>query len=416
MVYKLIAKILANRVKNRLESVVSAGQFGFLHGRSIAGAVAIATDVIDVANAGQEDWLMLLVDFRKAFDPVARGYLFDMLQKMGFPEAYVKWVEGLHQGVATRICNDGWLGEEASVQTRVRQGCPLAPYLFLCAVEPFCQEARRRWLGIDIKGAGKLTYVGYADDTTLLLKGRSQLVDAKLLPKEFEQRLGLVVNLDKSVVLPLGSQSDVPPPMAGSFKWASRDDPEHLLGVWITQGGEAKPSWKRALKIMEAGLKKWEAKFLTSTARVTVVNAYIMPIVLFQVQIYPPPGTIWEELRRLCHAFVSGGRASLKAGFILWSKELMQPKREERGLGALLKARGMGSERCKAIAASVMASPVASNLTVKNRWDIEKERVLFNRHILRDGSYPFGRRKGDECLRGVMVGDLLMKWVDGIRS
>ncbi|CAI5468772.1 unnamed protein product [Closterium sp. Yama58-4] len=334
-VYKLIAKVLANRIRNKLESVVSTGQFGFLPGRSIAGAVAVAEDVIDAANAGQEDWLMLLVDFRKAFDSVARGYLFDVLRKMGFPETYVKWVEGLHQGAATRICNDGWLGEEVPVLTGVRQGCPLAPYLFLCAVEPFCQEARRRWLGISVKDAGRMTYLGYADDTTLLLNGRSQLGDAELLLKEFEKMSGLAVNWDKSVVLPLGRQRGILPPADGAFKWASRDDPERLLGVWITPGGDAKPSWKKALSRMEAELKKWEAKFLTTMARVTVVNAYIMPIALFQAQIYPPPDTIWEELRRLCHAFVSGGRASSEPGFILWNGDLMQLGREEGGLGVI---------------------------------------------------------------------------------
>ncbi|CAI5481842.1 unnamed protein product [Closterium sp. Yama58-4] len=57
-VYKLIAKVLANRVKGKLEKVVSAGQFGFSPGRSIAGAVAVAADVIDAANAEQEDWLI----------------------------------------------------------------------------------------------------------------------------------------------------------------------------------------------------------------------------------------------------------------------------------------------------------------------------------------------------------------------
>ncbi|CAI7869365.1 unnamed protein product [Closterium sp. NIES-53] len=148
-----------------------------------------------------------------------------------------KWVEGLYHEAATHICNDGWLREEVLVQTGVRQGCPLAPYLFLCAVEPFCQEARRRWLGIDVKGAGKLTYLGNTDDTTLLLKDRSQLDDAEMLLKDFERQSGLAVNRDKSVVLPLGRQRDLPPPTAGSFKWASRDDPNGVSGASVPPSG-----------------------------------------------------------------------------------------------------------------------------------------------------------------------------------
>ncbi|CAI7909542.1 unnamed protein product [Closterium sp. NIES-54] len=384
--YKVVAKILANMIKHKLEKVVSEGQFGFLPGISLVGAVAIAADVIDVANSGQKDWLMLLVDFKKAFDSVGWEYLFDVLRKMGFPKVYVKWVEGLHHEVATRICNNGWLGEEALVQTGVRQGFPLVLYLFLCAVEPFCQEAQRRWLGIDVKGAGKLTYLGYADDTTLHLKVRSQLDDAEMLLKDFERLSGLAVNWDKSVVLPLGRQRDLPPPIAGSFKWASRDDPERLLGVWITPGGDARPSWRKALSRIEAELKKWEAKYITSMARVTVVNSYVMPIAVFQAQVYPPLDVAWEELRRLCHAFFSGDAEALHLLALLLTEEVPQrrvlaEKVVNLPLGyasllaheSLLKAWGTGSERWKAIAAAVMASPVARNLPTENRWDTEKE-------------------------------------------
>ncbi|CAI5995141.1 unnamed protein product [Closterium sp. NIES-65] len=414
-VYKLIGKVLVNRIKNKLESVVSSGQFDFLPGRSIAGAVAVAADVIDAANAGQEDWLMLLFDFRKAFDSVARGYLFDVLRKMGFPEAYVKWVEGLHQGASTRICNDGSLGEEVPVSTGVRQGCPLAPYLFLCAIEPFYQEARRRWLGINVKEAGRLTYLGYADDTTLLLNGRSQLGDAELLLKEFEKMSGLAVNWDKSVVLPLGRQRDIPPPADGAFKWASRDDPERLLGVWITPGGDAKPSRKRALSRMEAKLKKWEAKFLTTTARVTVVNAYVMPIALFQAQIYPPPDTIWEELRRLCHAFVSGGRANSESGFILWNGDLMQLEREEGGLGVINLKDRLDAEALHSLAQLLTEEMPQRRLLAERAADFPLGYASLLAHEALLKAYPFGRRKGDECLHEIMVGGLLMKWADGTR-
>ncbi|CAI6007911.1 unnamed protein product [Closterium sp. NIES-65] len=196
-------------------------------------------------------------------------------------------------------------------------------------------------------GAGKLTYLGYADDTTFLLKGRMQLGMAEKLLRDFEQMSGLEANCDKTVVMPLGRQRDEPPLPVSPFKWTAGDEPERLLGVWITSGGDAKPSWKKALRRMETELKKREEKYLTTTARVAVINAYVMPIAPFQAQVYPPPDTIWEELRRLCHAFVSGGRASVGPGFILWSAELMQ-MRSDGGLGVInlrnrLDARQAGS-------------------------------------------------------------------------
>ncbi|CAI5963817.1 unnamed protein product [Closterium sp. NIES-65] len=295
---------------------------------------------------------------------------------------------------------------------------------------------------INVKGAGKLTYLGYANDTTLLLNGRSQLGEAELLLKEFEQVSGLAVNWDKSVVLPLGSQRDIPPPADGAFKWASRNDPERLLGVWITPGGGRKA-------VMEEGAEQDGSGPKEMGGRISHHH------------------NACDGGQRVCHAHRAVPGADLpSAGHDMGGAEeaVSRFPRKEGGLGvtnlkdrldaealhslaqllteempqrrllaeraanfplcyasllaheALLKAWGTGSERWKAITAAAMSSPVVRNLTVGSRWDIEKERVLFNRHILRDGGHPFGRRKGDEAFHEIMVGDVLMKWADDTRS
>ncbi|CAI5528215.1 unnamed protein product [Closterium sp. Naga37s-1] len=181
--YKLLAKVMANRIKQVLPRVISDKQFGFLPGRSLADAVSLVADVIDAAEAEDEDWLLLLVDFQKAYDSVSRDYLFTTLRNMGFPEKFVRWVRGLHDGAATRMLLNGCVGDRVAMDKGVRQGCPLAPYLFLCAVEPLCQEIGRRNLGVRKRGVkGELAYIGYADDTTLVLRGKEQVATAGISP------------------------------------------------------------------------------------------------------------------------------------------------------------------------------------------------------------------------------------------
>ncbi|GJP46547.1 hypothetical protein CLOM_g5819 [Closterium sp. NIES-68] len=110
-VYKVIAKVLANRTRPVIHKVISDEQYGFISERRLADAVATVADVIVAENRGKEDWLLLLVDFQKAYDSVLRGYLFRSMRRMGFPNLYVRWVEGLHEGAVTRICMNGRLGE-----------------------------------------------------------------------------------------------------------------------------------------------------------------------------------------------------------------------------------------------------------------------------------------------------------------
>ncbi|CAI7826880.1 unnamed protein product [Closterium sp. NIES-53] len=180
--YKRLAKVLANRIKVVLPRVISSNQFGFLPGRSLTDAVSLVADAIDAAEQEDEDWLLLLVDFQKAYDSVSREYLFTTLRK------FTRWVKGLHDGVATKVLLNGWIGERVEMAKVVRQGCPLAPYLFLCTVEPLCQEIERRKLGVRKRGVqGSLDYIGYADDTTLVLKGKEQVAVAEKLLGEFAE-------------------------------------------------------------------------------------------------------------------------------------------------------------------------------------------------------------------------------------
>ncbi|CAI5529451.1 unnamed protein product [Closterium sp. Naga37s-1] len=202
--YKVLARVVANRMKPLLHKVISAEQYGFILGRRISDAIGVVADVIEAAKKGSEDWYMLLLDFRKAFDSVSRSFLFSVLREMGFPSRFVGWVEGLHKDTTTRLLINGWLGEAVAVNSGVRQGCPLAPYLFLCAVEPLAQKAMRRKLGLCNKANQRLVYVGYADDTTLFLEGKRQIAKAEKLLEYFAGLSGLKTNKDKSVILPIG--------------------------------------------------------------------------------------------------------------------------------------------------------------------------------------------------------------------
>ncbi|CAI7854640.1 unnamed protein product [Closterium sp. NIES-53] len=174
--YKVLARVIANRMKTVLHQVISPEQCGFLPGRWLSNAVALVADMIDAAKHGNEDWYMLLVNFQKDFDSLSHDFLFQVMRRMGFPSRFVDWIEGLHRDIKTKLLVDGWLRQGLDVISGVRQGCPLAPYLFLCAVE-------REELGLS-KDGQRLGYLGYADDTTLALEGGEQITKAEELLSE----------------------------------------------------------------------------------------------------------------------------------------------------------------------------------------------------------------------------------------
>ncbi|CAI5969000.1 unnamed protein product [Closterium sp. NIES-65] len=211
-VYKILAKVVATRMKAVLDQVISKEQFGFLPGRRLTDVVSLVADLIETAKNEDSDWYLLLIDFEKAYDSVQRGFMLETIAKLGFPPRFVGWIETLHRDLHTRLCINGWTGEQIQMRKGVRQGCPLAPYLFLCAVEPLSRLVEKRELGLGEKGCERLAYVGYADDTTLLLEGEAQLAAAGPVLQGFAAVSGLKVNTGKSVVLPLGKNVGEPAP------------------------------------------------------------------------------------------------------------------------------------------------------------------------------------------------------------
>ncbi|CAI5994644.1 unnamed protein product [Closterium sp. NIES-65] len=361
--YKVLARVVANRMKMHLHKVISAEQYGFIPGRRISEAIGVVADVIEAAKKGNEDCT---------------------LKEMGFPERFVGWVEGLHKDTRTRLLINGWLGEAVDVKSGVRQGCPLAPYLFLCAVEPLAQEAERRKIGLCNKANQRLAYVGYADDTTLFLDGKRQIARAEKLLAWFAGLSGLQTNKGKSVILPIGHNIGRRPGTLGGFKWAKADEAERVLGVWVTPSGSSEPTWKRAFEKIIVELIKWKALFLTIAARVVIINCYITPRIAYQAQVYPPSEEIWKKLVKLIHNFLTGNNASAEKGFVLWNWGLL-------------------------------TTPKADGDTGKSdsKEEVAQERVVFNRKLLLNGTNPVGGQKEAKGLWGTRLGDLVTTRQDG---
>ena len=65
--YKLLAKVLANRIKNVIGRVVSSDQNAFVIGRQILDASLIANEVIDSWQKKGEKGLICKLDIEKLY-------------------------------------------------------------------------------------------------------------------------------------------------------------------------------------------------------------------------------------------------------------------------------------------------------------------------------------------------------------
>jgi len=203
--YKVLAKVLAGRIKAALTHIIRPNQTDFMEGRSIIDNTFMAQEALEWAEESEQDLVLLLLDFEKAFDKIEWGFLFSALAKLGFSETWIRWVKTLYLEASSAIKVNGTTGPTFQLARSVRQGCPLAPYLFILATDVLGHmlvDPRYNVEGLTLPRGGLVRDQTFADDTALYLQGSPSNLDrAQNVLNIFCQASGAKVNWHKSAAI-----------------------------------------------------------------------------------------------------------------------------------------------------------------------------------------------------------------------
>lgn len=209
--YKLISKILANRFKAILPSIISENQSAFIPDHLITDNVLVAFEFMHYLNHKidrNENYMSIKLDMSKAFDRVEWNFIKGVMKKLGFANLWVDLIMQCVSSMSYSMIINGEACGNIIPSRGIRQGDPLSPYLFLICAEglsAFIHDATRNQKinGISIcRGCPRITHLFFADDSILFCKACDQECQnlVSILSK-YKAASGQKVNTDKSSVL-----------------------------------------------------------------------------------------------------------------------------------------------------------------------------------------------------------------------
>jgi hypothetical protein len=130
-----VSKILANHLAVRLLELVHKSKSAFITGRYIQDNFWFVHSAAKLLHARQYACLLLKIDIAKAFDSVTWPVLLEVLEFVGFPVVWCKWILALLSTASTQIILNGVPGNTIHHGRELCQGDPLSLMMFLLIME-----------------------------------------------------------------------------------------------------------------------------------------------------------------------------------------------------------------------------------------------------------------------------------------
>nr|GEY97065.1 RNA-directed DNA polymerase, eukaryota [Tanacetum cinerariifolium] len=210
ILYKVVTKILANCLSSVISDLISEVQTAFLPNRQILVGPFIINEILSWCKYKKQQAMVFKVDFANAYDSVRWDFLDDVLDAFGFGSKWRSWIHGgLHSGMASVLIN-GSPSLEFKFQRGLKQGDPLAPYLFLFIMDHLHLSFSRAvdagiFQGINVSEDLKISHLFYVDDAVFIGKWNDpNLSGITHILRCFSLLSGLNINLSKSHLLGAG--------------------------------------------------------------------------------------------------------------------------------------------------------------------------------------------------------------------
>ena len=332
--YKLASCAITQRIKPAVESIIGRQQKAYIKHNNIGSCIINLINLIQHTIKNKKSGLILLIDFRKAFDSISHTFIHNTLKTLGFGPDIITWISTFLKNREAQILLGGHLTECINLEQGVPQGDVISPYLFIIMVEILLIKITTT------KNITGLTYASkesraetFADDTTLFMeRNETNLRNATKYIQQFHKISGLACNIDKTSVIPIGEQSDKRDQICKDLKMVW-DDTFTILGFHIDNKLEKlDTNFEKVTEKIKALIRKWKPYHLSLRGRITIAKTKLISQIIYISTVLTPKAATMIEIQTLINNFVMG----IESGNKHWiNKDIIYTHTAKGGFGMI---------------------------------------------------------------------------------
>ena len=288
--YKILATVIANRLKPLLQNYISDEQQCGLPNRHLFNNHLNIKSALQYANDISHPLAVVQIDFKKAFDSISHKFLISLAHHIGLPLSLTTWLENILTSIYSRLLINGQKTGATPITSGIRQGCPLSMLLFILGTEPLTQKINNDPFIRGLKlGKQQIKISQYADDVVLFLTDSESIFRVRSILTQFSSHSGLDMNPTKTKIM--SNSPDLISTFKSVFPSATLCSTSKILGINFSFDHRVmKKNWKIMCDNIYRLCIQNTYRSVSIFGKVFIINSCILPRVLFLSRIIAPKG------------------------------------------------------------------------------------------------------------------------------